>query len=109
MRITLDELMALEQPVIDLLEILSLEGQRYMARLHFDQGAHHGMAQPIRVISDRAGETQLFKSSWAIQDKLRDLAISRTEIVHSSAYHEMIGLADATIEPMRIRIQGSGQ
>src|SRR5690606_29213734 len=33
-RIPLDQLEQLEQPDIDLLEILSLEGQQYMARLH---------------------------------------------------------------------------
>ena len=36
MRITLDQLRSLQSPVIDLLEILSLEGQHYMARLSMD-------------------------------------------------------------------------
>lgn len=99
MRITLGELLDEEVQAIDLLEIISIEGQRYMARVHLAGG--------MKVISNAVGETVLFKSSWAIQDKLRELSIARTEVVHSSAYHEMIGLPDAPIEPMRIRVQGS--
>ena len=56
MRITLDELKNLEQPVIDLLEILSLEGQQYMARLHGPGG--------MKVLSDHKGQTRLFRSAW---------------------------------------------
>lgn len=99
MRITLVELLEQENPPIDLLEIISLEGQHYMARLHF--------GKDIRVISDSSGETRLFKGTWAIQDKLRELSINRTEVVHASAFNEMIGLPDADIEPLRIRLQGS--
>jgi hypothetical protein len=41
-RITLDELRHKQNPVIDLLEILSLEGQHYMARLSLD-------IEPLRI------------------------------------------------------------
>lgn len=97
MRITLDELKNLEQPVIDLLEILSLEGQQYMARLHGPEG--------MKVLSDHKGQTRLFRSAWQIQDTLSGYTIRETQVVHPSAYHEMVGMAPANIEPMRIQVQ----
>jgi len=96
-RITLDELKNLEQPVIDLLEILSLEGQQYMARLHCPEG--------MKVLSDHKGQTRLFRSAWQIQDTLSSYTIRETQVVHPSAYHEMVGMAPADIEPMRIQVQ----
>ncbi|MBE0486620.1 DUF6482 family protein [Marinobacter sp.] len=97
MRITLNELKSLRQPVIELLEIISLEGQHYMARLHGPDG--------LRLLSDDAGKTRLFRSAWQVQDTLSDLDVRETQIVHPSAYHEMVGMAPADIEPMRIQVQ----
>lgn len=97
MRITLDELHHLEQPVIRLLEIISLEGQQYMARLHGPEG--------LKLLSDAKGQTRLFRSAWQIQETLRAFTVEETQIVHPSAYHEMIGMAASDLEPMRIQVQ----
>lgn len=98
MRITLEELRKTPDLVIGLLEIISLEGQQYMARLVIDNQYH--------LLSDTKGNTRLFRSSWEIQDLLASLTIASTDLVHPSAYHEMVGMAPADIEPMRIRVQG---
>lgn len=97
MRITLNQLRNLDQPIIELLEIISLEGQHYMARLHGPQG--------LMLLSDDNGNTRLFRSAWQLQDTLSDLDVRETQIVHPSAYHEMVGMAPAEIEPMRIQVQ----
>ncbi|MGC8119754.1 DUF6482 family protein [Marinobacter sp. VGCF2001] len=97
MRITLDELKESGQPAIELLEIISLEGQQYMARLHGPGG--------MNVLSDKRGKTRLFRSAWEIQDTLSGFQIRETQIVHPSAYHEMVGMASADVEPLRIQIQ----
>jgi len=96
-RITLNELKDLQPAVIELLEIISLEGQHYMARLHGPTG--------LKLLSDKAGKTRLFRSAWEIQDTLSDFAVQETQIVHPSAYHEMVGMAPSDIEPMRIQVQ----
>lgn len=97
MRITLEELRDTRDLTIDLLEILSLEGQQYMARLMIDD-------KPL-LLSDAGGKTALFRSAWQIQDILGAFSIRETQVVHPSAYHEMVGMPSADIEPMRIRIQ----
>ena len=97
MRITLDQLRSLQNPVINLLEILSLEGQHYMARLSLDG--------ELFLLSDRQGTTSLFRSAWQIQDTLASFTIRETQVVHPSAYHEMVGMEPAAIEPLRIRVQ----
>lgn len=97
MRITLNQLRNLEQPVIELLEIISLEGQHYMARLHGPDG--------LMLLSDEKGQTRLFRSAWQLQDTLSDLDVRETQIVHPSAYHEMVGMEPTELEPMRIQVQ----
>ncbi|MDL0432803.1 DUF6482 family protein [Marinobacter sp. TBZ242] len=98
MRITLEELRQTPDLTIALLEIISLEGQQYMARLVIDEEYH--------LLSDAKGQTQLFRSSWQVQDMLAAFHIASTDVVHPSAYHEMVGMEPADIEPMRIRVQG---
>lgn len=97
MRITLEQLADQPIQVIDLLEILSLEGQQYMARLSLG-------GQQV-LLSDKRGATRLFRSAWQLQESLRDFSIRETQVVHPSAYHEMIGMEAAVIEPLRIRVQ----
>lgn len=101
MRITLEELRNSKGPVIDLLEIISLEGQHYMARLT--------MGDRVLLLSDKQGVTSLFRGAWQIQDTLAAFRVRATEVVHPSAYHEMVGMAPADIEPMRIRVQREKQ
>ncbi|MDI9243667.1 DUF6482 family protein [Marinobacter sp. CHS3-4] len=98
MRITLDELKRTSDLTIDLLEILSLEGQQYMARLL--------IGGDYFLLSDSDGKTCLFRSSWQVQDTLGAIRITATDVVHPSAYHEMVGMQPSEIEPMRIRVQG---
>lgn len=98
MRITLDDLNKKSGVTIDLLEILSIEGQQYMARLMIDGDVY--------LLSDSDGKTRLFRGSWQIQDTLAAFNITATDVVHDSAYHEMVGMAPSEIEPMRIRVQG---
>ena len=97
MRITLDQLRSLQSPVIDLLEILSLEGQHYMARLSMDK--------QTLLLSEKNGTTSLFRGAWQIQDTLASFDIRETQVVHPSAYHEMVGMEPTDVEPMRIRVQ----
>ncbi|MFN2361033.1 MAG: DUF6482 family protein [Marinobacter sp.] len=98
MRITLEELRQMSDLTIDLLEIISLEGQQYMARLVIGEEYH--------LLSDTRDQTRLFRSSWEIQDMLAAFNVISTDVVHPSAYHEMVGMEPARIEPMRIRVQG---
>ncbi|KPP96894.1 DUF6482 family protein [Marinobacter sp. HL-58] len=98
MRITLEELRQMSDLTIDLLEIISLEGQQYMARLV--------IGEEYRLLSDTRDQTRLFRSSWEIQDMLSAFNVLSTDVVHPSAYHEMVGMEPADIEPMRIRVQG---
>ncbi|MCK7552492.1 DUF6482 family protein [Marinobacter goseongensis] len=100
MRITFDQLNNSSHHTIDLLEIISIEGQQYMARLR--------IGDQLLILSDKNGKTRLFRSSWQIQDALGAFSIARTDVVHPSAYHEMVGMEPAGIEPMRIRVQGRG-
>lgn len=100
MRITLDDLNKASGVTIDLLEILSIEGQQYMARLMIDG--------EMFVLSDADGNTRLFRGSWQIQDTLGAFSITATDVVHASAYHEMVGMTPSEVAPMRIRVQGQG-
>jgi len=98
-RITLDQL-ANDHRAIDLLEIISIEGQQYMARLH--------IGDELRLLSGPDGQTLLFRSSWQIQDALRAFNIASADVVHPSAYHEMVGMEPSNPDPLRIRVQGRG-
>lgn len=98
MRITQNDLKHTSNLTIDLLEIVSIEGQQYMARLLIDG--------EYRLLSDADGKTRLFRSSWQVQDTLGAFRISSTEVVHASAYNEMVGMQPSDVEPMRIRVQG---
>lgn len=97
MRITLDQLNEQHSLVIDRLEILSLEGQQYIARLHGPEG--------LKVLSDRHGQACLFRSTAQVQALLSAFTVLQTEVVHPSAYHEMIGMTETDVEPLRIQIQ----
>lgn len=97
MRITQETLQTLDKE-IDCLEIVSIEGQRYMARLWID-------GTP-KLLSDLHQQTRLFRSTWEVQDNLKAILIRETVVVHQPAYNEMVGLDESPIDPMRIRLQG---
>lgn len=98
MKITLEQLAAQPKQTIDLLEIISIEGQQYMARLN--------LGHEQFLLTDQKGVTRLFSSAWQLQETLGALSIKETQVVHPSAYNEMIGMAPTPVEPLRIRIQG---
>lgn len=97
MRITLTELQAMADPAIDLLEIVSIEGHQYMASLHISGETY--------ILSDDHGKTLLSPGSWALQDLLAGFPIKAAEMVHPSAYNEMVGMPSGPVEPMRVPIQ----
>jgi len=80
-----------------LMEILSLEGQSYMARLTVD-------GRQV-ILSDERGTTTQFRSTWHAQDMLSNFHILETQVVHMSAYNEMVGMEPSNVEPLRVRVQ----
>jgi hypothetical protein len=96
-RITLEQLKNRKNANIELMEILSLEGQSYMARLTVD-------GQQL-ILSDEQGTTAQFRSTWHAQDMLSNLHILETQVVHASAYNEMVGMEPSSVEPLRVRVQ----
>ncbi|MFT6980295.1 MAG: hypothetical protein ACJARK_001804 [Marinobacter psychrophilus] len=96
LRITVEQLKNRNNASIELMEILSLEGQSYMARLTVD-------GQQM-ILSDERGTTQ-FRSTWHAQDMLSSFHILETQVVHLSAYNEMVGMEPSSAEPLRIRVQ----
>lgn len=97
MRITLEQLKSRKNASVELLEILSLEGQSYMARMTVD-------GQQM-ILSDESGTTMQFRSTWHTQDMLSSLHILETQVVHASAYNEMVGMEPGSVEPLRVRVQ----
>lgn len=75
-------------------EIRSLEGQFYMIRVLLD--GH------FLVVSDDHNETMLLPSVPAANELLDEAGIRTRELVHDSAYNEMVGLDDIGIDPLRI-------
>ena len=76
-------------------EIHAIEGQSYMVILQLDQER--------RVLSDEHDQTLLFASLEAANDLLRRCGVTQLELVHQSAYNEMIGLDEAAIDPLRLQ------
>ena len=97
MRITLDQLKNRNNASVELMEILSLEGQSYMARLTVD-------GKQV-ILSDERGTTTQFRSTWHAQDMLSNFHILETQVVHMSAYNEMVGMEPSNVEPLRVRVQ----
>ncbi|MBS3805215.1 MAG: hypothetical protein KGY54_11745 [Oleiphilaceae bacterium] len=98
MKISLAELRATDRLVIDFVEILSLEGQRYMARLRINDD--------LLTLSSETGETLLFRGSSEAKNALSEFEITAIELVHPSAYDEMIGLPAEKPDAMRIPLTG---
>lgn len=100
MRITLEHIKQ-ARASIDGMEIVSLEGQRYLVRLN--------LGGKTWLLSDGQGESLLFRSAWEAQDRLADYTASTAtvELVHPSAYGEMVGLDDQPLEPLRLPLRSS--
>lgn len=84
--------------MIDQVEMISLEGQRYLIRVTLNQ-------RPL-ILSDHRGQSLLFRSARQAREQLEGLCEAPMELVHSSAYSEMVGLDQAPLEPMRIPLRG---
>jgi len=97
LRITLEQLKNRNNASVELMEILSLEGQSYMARLTVD-------GKQV-ILSDERGTTTQFRSTWHAQDMLSNFHILETQVVHMSAYNEMVGMEPSNVEPLRVRVQ----
>ncbi len=97
MRITLQQLRK-DAPPLDGMELIALEGGRYLAHLH-------GRRQRY-LLSDPDGRTVIFRSSREAMDRLDGLVPEAVVVVHYSAYGEMIGLDGRAIEPLRIARRG---
>jgi hypothetical protein len=97
LRITLEQLKNRNNASVELMEILSLEGQSYMARLTVD-------GKQV-ILSDERGTTTQFRSAWHAQDMLSSVHILETQVVHMSAYNEMVGMEPSNAEPLRVRVQ----
>jgi len=96
-RITLEQLATQPMQAIDLLEIISIEGQQYMARL--------SLGHKQLLLTDKNGVTCLFRSARQLQEALANFTIKESQVVHPSAYNEMIGMEPSAVEPLRIRVQ----
>lgn len=96
MKITFSELKARKDKTIDLLEIVSLEGRYYLARLKVDG--------QTRVLTDDQGEPLLYTGSRAAQDALSAFPIARTEVLPQSGYEEMVGQEDNAEPFMRVPV-----
>ena len=64
-----------------------------------------GLLDQTLLLSEKNGTTSLFRGAWQIQDTLASFDIRETQVVHPSAYHEMVGMEPTDVEPMRIRVQ----
>ncbi len=86
MKVTFNELKSRDSKAIELLEIVSLEGRYYLARLKVDG--------QTRVLTDNQGEPLLYTGTAAVQEALSAFPIERTEVMPPSGYDEMVGLTD---------------
>ena len=76
-------------------EIHAIEGQSYMVILQLDGKR--------RLLSDDHGQTLRFSSLAAANQLLGQHRVAQRELVHQSAYNEMIGLDESAIDPLRIQ------
>ena len=76
-------------------EIHAIEGQSYMVILQLDRER--------RVLSDEHNQTLCFSSLAAANAFLEQYRVAQRELVHQSAYNEMIGLDESAIGPLRIQ------
>lgn len=98
MRITLQQLKE-QVGRIRLVEIHSIEGKHYIARLWLDE--------QLYMLSDNEYQTLLLPSTAAMNDLLDQYGVPARTLVHDSAYNEMIGLDGNPSDPLRLPTQGA--
>ena len=69
---------------IELLELVSLEGRRYMARFR--------MGRRYYVLADAKGRACLFEGACAARNAFRGHPIKRSEVIPPTETDEMIGM-----------------
>lgn len=81
-------------------EIHAIEGQSCLILLQLDHER--------RVLTDDHGRTLCFPGLAAANEFLRGYRVLQRELVHQSAYNEMIGLDESAIGPLRIQTGRQG-
>lgn len=76
-------------------EVHAIEGQSYMVILQLDRER--------LVLSGNDNRTLRFSSLSAANDLLARYRTGPRELVHQSAYNEMIGLDESAVGPLRIQ------
>lgn len=60
------------------------------------------------VVCDDNDKVMQFTGMEWVRRRLAHLAVRRATLVHSSAYHEMIGLEAERVEPMEVPVEWPG-
>lgn len=93
--ITIDELVE-TNPEITLLRVRSCDPEIYLVEVEFDNACYG--------VSDHGGELLKFRGLTAAKRAFTGLRIKEAELVHESAYDEMIGQPISEGNHMRVRI-----
>lgn len=101
MKTTLD---ALQKNAIRIheLRLRSLECELYMVSVIDDLG--HEL-----MVCDEHGSPLSFRSQLAAKKPFKGLGIDKTLLVHDSPYNEMIGVNNAKVDPMLVKIANPDQ
>ncbi|MBS3803261.1 MAG: hypothetical protein KGY54_01855 [Oleiphilaceae bacterium] len=94
MKITLKELKSRSDPTIGLVELVSVEGRYYLARLHVD-GAQ-------KILTDKHGEPLLYTGVAAAEEALSAFPITQTDVLPPGGYEEMVGMNEDEKTEMRV-------
>ncbi|GGD71480.1 DUF6482 family protein [Lacimicrobium alkaliphilum] len=86
-----------DNPVIEKVWVLSFEMSVYLVKISVD--GKHGL------VYDNHGKAMKFTSLGQIRDVFADFVIVQAELVHQSAYGEMIGAAEEPDNTMRLPIR----
>ncbi|MFE8070965.1 DUF6482 family protein [Marinobacteraceae bacterium S3BR75-40.1] len=95
MRITENTLRE-QETVVDRLEIRPVGGMYYLARIWIDQQLH--------LLSDEAGKTRLFTTTYALRKALKGVEWRECLLQDQSAFDEMVGLGPSAPEGLTLRL-----
>ena len=93
MHISLGDLKHQPQP-IDLLEIVSLEGRYYIARVYLD-GHCYG-------VTDKHDEVIRYAGAAAAREDFNAMEVLKTEVITPAGTDEMIGMPEHHLSPMKV-------
>lgn len=92
MHIALTELRHAKQPV-ERLEIVSLEGRYYMARVYLDT---------MEGVTDSHDEVIRFSGACEARDAFHGVQVERAEVLPAAGTDEMIGMPEDHLAPMKV-------